>query len=136
MAVPTEKADITMVDDRSVDRIDAEKGPNVQIIDNIRVLGLTDDDANFYLNFPEEARKKIFRKVRHLTGGHISLQPCSQLRKVDARLIPMLAVLYLISHLDRKSNLVIEPYKIRRDIASFNQTNDVCNRRQYWECEN
>jgi hypothetical protein len=65
MATPIEKPDITMVDDRSVDRIDAEKGPNIHTIDNIRVLGLTDDDANFYLSFPEEARKKIFRKASY-----------------------------------------------------------------------
>ncbi|GIJ99653.1 hypothetical protein Aspvir_003654 [Aspergillus viridinutans] len=55
---------------------------NIVTIDNIRVLGLNADNAEFYTNFPVERRKKL-------------------LRKVDIRLVPMLAVLYLISHLDR-----------------------------------
>ncbi|KAJ5585849.1 hypothetical protein N7450_005636 [Penicillium hetheringtonii] len=55
---------------------------NVTIIDNIQVLGLTPEDADFYHNFTPEQRKIV-------------------LRKVDFRLVPMLAVLYLISHLDR-----------------------------------
>ncbi|VUC31396.1 unnamed protein product [Clonostachys rosea] len=83
MAIPsTEKPDITMIDDRSIDRADAEKGQNIRTIDNFRVLGLSDDDVEFYENFSDEARKRVVRKV-------------------DVRLIPMLAILYLISHLDR-----------------------------------
>ncbi|KAL6231499.1 hypothetical protein BDW75DRAFT_247851 [Aspergillus navahoensis] len=59
-----------------------EKTPQTVTIDNIQVLGLSPGDAEFYTNYPPEARKKL-------------------LWKVDIRLIPMLAVLYLISHLDR-----------------------------------
>ncbi|KAF4214222.1 hypothetical protein CNMCM8980_006907 [Aspergillus fumigatiaffinis] len=55
---------------------------NIVTIDNIQVLGLSADDAEFYANFPVDRKKKL-------------------LRKVDIRLVPMLAVLYLISHLDR-----------------------------------
>ncbi|RYP66377.1 hypothetical protein DL769_006039 [Monosporascus sp. CRB-8-3] len=51
-------------------------------IDNFRVLGLSLEDAEFYSNFPEGRRKKVFRKV-------------------DVRLVPMLAALYLICHIDR-----------------------------------
>ncbi|RYP00271.1 hypothetical protein DL766_008733 [Monosporascus sp. MC13-8B] len=51
-------------------------------IGGFRVLGLDPEDAEFYSNFPEERRKKVFRKV-------------------DVRLIPMLAALYLICHIDR-----------------------------------
>ncbi len=62
--------------------IDSEKAPAVHAIDNFRVLGLTDEDAEFYNGFSQERRKRI-------------------LRKVDRRLVPMLAILYLVSHLDR-----------------------------------
>ncbi|RYP22034.1 hypothetical protein DL765_001940 [Monosporascus sp. GIB2] len=51
-------------------------------IGTFRVLGLDPEDAEFYSNFPEGRRKKVFRKV-------------------DVRLIPMLAALYLICHIDR-----------------------------------
>ena len=58
------------------------KGAQVTEIDNFRVVGLTPDDAEFFTNYPESKRKSVFRKV-------------------DSRLVPMLAVLYLISHIDR-----------------------------------
>lgn len=44
--------------------------------------GLTEEDAQFLYEIPKEEQDKIFSKV-------------------DWRLCPMLAVLYLISHLDR-----------------------------------
>lgn len=80
-----EKPDIVMVDDRSsINKpADAEKGTSqIHTIDNIRVLGLSQEDAEFYQNYTKAQRKKITRKV-------------------DVRLVPMLAILYLISHLDR-----------------------------------
>ncbi|KAE8361151.1 putative MFS transporter [Aspergillus caelatus] len=51
-------------------------------IDNIQVLGLSPEDTHFYTNFSAEQKKTL-------------------LRKVDIRLVPMLAVLYLISQIDR-----------------------------------
>ncbi|ORY58135.1 major facilitator superfamily domain-containing protein [Pseudomassariella vexata] len=51
-------------------------------IDNIRVLGITPEDAEFYINYPEERRRRVVHKV-------------------DIRLIPMLAALYLMAHIDR-----------------------------------
>ncbi|KAI2695469.1 hypothetical protein DTO013E5_6059 [Penicillium roqueforti] len=51
-------------------------------IGDFRVVGLTPEDADFYNNYPEDKRKRVFHKV-------------------DKRLIPMLAVLYLICHIDR-----------------------------------
>ena len=36
---------------------------NVTIIDNIQVLGLTPEDADFYHNFTPEQRKIVLRKV-------------------------------------------------------------------------
>ncbi|KAI0149449.1 major facilitator superfamily domain-containing protein [Pestalotiopsis sp. NC0098] len=73
-----------MVNDREEDsRSDADKGlSSVRTIDNIRVIGMTADDASFYEGFSDKDRKQMVRKV-------------------DFRLVPMLSVLYLISQLDR-----------------------------------
>ncbi|KAJ5739378.1 hypothetical protein N7533_012162 [Penicillium manginii] len=65
---------------RSPDHV--EDYSNLTVIDGIQVLGLSPEDADFYHNFTPEQRKTV-------------------LHKVDIRLVPMLAVLYLISHLDR-----------------------------------
>ncbi|KAH7130898.1 major facilitator superfamily domain-containing protein [Dactylonectria macrodidyma] len=59
-----------------------ESAPKAIDIDSFRVFGLDPQDAEFYTNFPEEKRKKVFHKV-------------------DVRLVPMLALLYLICHIDR-----------------------------------
>ncbi|KAG5654892.1 hypothetical protein KAF25_005849 [Fusarium avenaceum] len=84
MADRMEKPDVVMVDDLDEKNpgSDNEKAPQARTIDNIRVLGLTDEDAEFYNNFTPEQRKTVIKKV-------------------DRRLVPMLAILYLISHLDR-----------------------------------
>lgn len=37
--------------------------PTLLNIENFQVLGLHPDDANFYINFPEERRKKVTWKV-------------------------------------------------------------------------
>ncbi|GJN69243.1 MFS transporter [Purpureocillium lilacinum] len=78
-----DKPDIVLVDHRDKADEDEEAKPSaVHIIDNVRVLGLSDEDADFYNNYSAEKRKRVIRKV-------------------DLRLVPMLSVLYLISHLDR-----------------------------------
>ncbi|KAJ6066430.1 hypothetical protein N7499_001393 [Penicillium canescens] len=51
---------------------------NITCIDDIQVLGLAPDDAEFYRNFDTKKKKRV-----------------------DVRLVPMLSVLYLVSHLDR-----------------------------------
>ncbi|BCS18581.1 uncharacterized protein APUU_11409S [Aspergillus puulaauensis] len=75
----------------SVGKGDVEKGVDekaahiespITEIGTFRVVGLSPEDAEFYRNYPEEKRKKVFSKV-------------------DARLVPMLALLYLCSHIDR-----------------------------------
>ncbi|KAM0455038.1 hypothetical protein ACHAPV_007925 [Trichoderma viride] len=80
----TDKAEIVMIDDK--DEIpsnnDIEKTAQVRIIDSIPVLGLSEDDAAFYNSITQDQRKRIIRKV-------------------DLRLVPMLAILYLVSQLDR-----------------------------------
>lgn len=45
-------------------------------------IGLSADDAEFFDTFPEEKHKKLIRKV-------------------DVRLVPVLALLYLCAHIDR-----------------------------------
>ncbi|KEF57115.1 uncharacterized protein A1O9_07305 [Exophiala aquamarina CBS 119918] len=79
---------------------DVEGIPHIIEIDTFRVLGLTAEDADFYTNFPEEKRKRIFRKV-------------------DIRLIPMLALLYLAAHIDRAN---IGNAKIEGMIEDLNMT--------------
>ncbi|CAG7923203.1 unnamed protein product [Penicillium olsonii] len=75
------KDDVEIVDQPS--HIESLPKPShVTEIDTFRVVGLTPEDADFYINYPPEKRKKVFHKV-------------------DIRLVPMLAVLYLISHIDR-----------------------------------
>lgn len=74
-----DKVDVVMAEGGPTD---SEKAPAVHVIDSFRVLGLTDEDADFYNGFSQERRKRIMRKV-------------------DCRLVPMLAILYLVSHLDR-----------------------------------
>ncbi|KAL7814927.1 MFS general substrate transporter [Trichoderma aethiopicum] len=79
-----EKPEIVLVDDRDAlpANHDLEKSSQIRIIDNFTVLGLSGEDAAFYNSFTEKQRKQIIRKV-------------------DWRLVPMLAILYLISQLDR-----------------------------------
>ena len=45
---------------------DIPKPSLVTQVGDFRVVGLTPDDADFYNNYPEEKRKKVFRKVRIL----------------------------------------------------------------------
>ncbi|EGY20131.1 hypothetical protein VD0004_g410 [Verticillium dahliae] len=81
----TEKPEIVLVDDNRDASDDVpEKAPHARVIDSFHVLGLTDDDVHFYDSYTPEQRKRTMRKV-------------------DVRLTPMLAVLYLISHLDRSN---------------------------------
>lgn len=76
------KTDITHVEnDVDFDPSD-EKQPQARTIANIRVLGLSNEDADFYESYDPEARKALVRKI-------------------DVRLVPMLAALYLVSQLDR-----------------------------------
>lgn len=55
-----EKPEIELVDDREDD---VEKTRRVHLIDNIRVLGLNEDDAAFYNSYSVEERRRITRKV-------------------------------------------------------------------------
>lgn len=61
---------------------DVESFANLEIINEWANIGLSDEDADFYKNFPPEKRKKMIRKI-------------------DFRLVPILAMLYLAAHIDR-----------------------------------
>lgn len=50
--------------DRTVSEpVQQKEVPTLLHIENFQVLGLHPDDANFYINFSEERRKKVTRKV-------------------------------------------------------------------------
>jgi hypothetical protein len=93
MATPTEKngydkAAMARENERSNSEPDANQQQIIEL-DNFKVLGLSPEDADFYTAFSPSRRKKL-------------------LRKIDIRLIPMLATLYLISHIDR-ANIGVSP---------------------------
>jgi hypothetical protein len=53
-----------LADEKECTSENVENYAVVTTIDNIQVLGLPSDDADFYRNFPAEKRKKLLRKVR------------------------------------------------------------------------
>ncbi|KAF4554522.1 MFS-type transporter-like protein 70 [Elsinoe fawcettii] len=61
---------------------DLEKVSYVEATNRLANLGISDEDAEFYETFPEDKFKKMIRKV-------------------DIRLVPVLALLYLAAHIDR-----------------------------------
>jgi sugar phosphate permease len=61
---------------------DTEKVTELERFNKYRNLGLSDEEAEFYETFPPADRKKL-------------------LWKVDIRLVPFLALLYLAAHIDR-----------------------------------
>lgn len=65
------KDDVEIVDSPS--HIETLPKPShVTEIGTFRVVGLTPEDAEFFTTYPEEKRKKVFKKVRKLSlGGKI-----------------------------------------------------------------
>lgn len=63
MTSSIEKGDIHFVEDRP-DSVHTTKPHQIVQIDNFRVLGLDPDDAEFYINYSEEKRKRVVHKVR------------------------------------------------------------------------
>ena len=62
MTTSMEKNDIQYVDEKA-DSVYATKPHQIVQIDNVQVLGLDPADADFYINFSEERRKKVIHKV-------------------------------------------------------------------------
>lgn len=62
MSIAHEKSEIQCLDEKP-ESVGAEKAIQIVQIDNVQVLGLDPDDADFYINYPEEKRKKVIHKV-------------------------------------------------------------------------
>lgn len=92
---------LDLQDDKIPDPKHQERVPAIVTIENFRVLGLDPEDEDFYLNYPPERRKMTRRKVCILSTWYHKPCDANSTDQVDIRLVPMLAVLYLISHLDR-----------------------------------
>lgn len=103
----TDKPDIMMIDDvRPGHEDNIEKSTQIRVMDTFHVIGLSDDDANFYNNYTPEQRARTKRKVGAVFG--VWTRSCwgfadMIFAQIDIRLTPMLALLYLISHLDRSN---------------------------------
>lgn len=70
----SKEPEVEMIDDREAVTADFEKAPKTRTIDNIRVIGLTDNDAVFYEGFAAEHRKAVLRKVNtHSHQSYISI---------------------------------------------------------------
>lgn len=129
-----DKPDISMVDNRSIEEGDRpDKQSASRVIANIHVLGLTDDDADFYESYPPERRSKLVRKVvsdvdtlRDVLLKHIDQLLILKFSQ-DWRLVPMLACLYLISQLDRANigNAKIEG--LDKDLGLSGVQYNICN---------
>jgi hypothetical protein len=63
MTSPMEKNEIQYIDEKA-DSIAVAKPHQIVKIDNFQVLGLQPEDADFYINYSEEQRKRVIRKVR------------------------------------------------------------------------
>jgi hypothetical protein len=61
-----QRGSIEKNDVESIDHKDIVANPNTQAIDiaGFRVFGLDPVDAEFFSSYPDEKRKKVFRKVR------------------------------------------------------------------------
>lgn len=68
------------------------------------VTGLSQEDADFLANFPEDRKRKV-------------------LRKVDWRLVPMLLFLYLITYIDKVN---IGNAKIEGLLSSLHMSDHQC----------
>lgn len=63
-------------------KMDLEKVAQVEALNKYTHLGIDDVDTEFYENYPASDRKRLIRKI-------------------DVRLVPCLAMLYLAAHIDR-----------------------------------
>jgi hypothetical protein len=109
MGVPVntsdEKPDVMMVENAINDDVESNpvKAPQVYHIDGFSVLGLSAEDAEFYQAYSAVDRKKTMHKVNKCPSSRSNFRLTTISQQVDVRLIPMLAALYLIAHLDRSN---------------------------------
>jgi hypothetical protein len=62
-----DKAEVVMIDDTNVDDVNLEKAPAVRVVDDYQVLGLSQEDADFYNSWTPAMRKKLMHKVQWLS---------------------------------------------------------------------
>jgi hypothetical protein len=63
MVVEIEKSEIQYVDEKP-ESLYASEPHQIVHIDNVQVLGLDPADADFYINFSDERRKRVIHKVQ------------------------------------------------------------------------
>jgi hypothetical protein len=100
-----DKPDVMMIETAIRDDLEGnpDKAPQVFHIDGFSVLGLSPGDAEFYQNYSAKDRKKTMHKVSRGSRSSYLTRLTTMSPQVDKRLIPMLAALYLIAHLDRSN---------------------------------
>ena len=86
------------IDVKDIEATHLEGQARVLEIGTFRVTGLSTEDAEWFTSYPEEKRKRVFHKVRH---PYVRVLGRTDHVQVDIRLVPMLAALYLICHIDR-----------------------------------
>jgi hypothetical protein len=86
---PTKEAFAEVEKAKDVDELESIEEGASETKRQYMLRGLTSDEADFLLNLSEKEKSQIYRKV-------------------DYRVVPMLALLYLVSHLDR-ANLGTTP---------------------------
>jgi hypothetical protein len=99
------KPDVMMVENAINDDVESNpvKAPQVYHIDGFSVLGLSAEDAEFYQAYSAVDRKKTMHKVNKCPSSRSRFRLTTISQQVDVRLIPMLASLYLLAHLDRSN---------------------------------
>lgn len=62
MSPSMDKSEIQYIDEKA-ESIESPKPYQIVKIDNFQVLGLAPEDADFYINYSEEQRKRVIHKV-------------------------------------------------------------------------
>lgn len=62
MSPSMDKSEIQYIDEKA-ESIESPKPYQIIKIDNFQVLGLAPEDADFYINYSDEQRKRVIHKV-------------------------------------------------------------------------
>lgn len=72
---PDSKPTIDTIEAAHIKSQDTENASAARVIDNIRVVGLTEDEADFYASFSPDRRKKLVTKVAPLECNTWTVRP-------------------------------------------------------------
>jgi hypothetical protein len=93
---------------------DLEKVDYIEVSPNKYAnIGLTAEETDFYENYPEDARKKMIRKI-------------------DFRLVPVLALLYLMVSSNEMTSCAKSNSPLRRGLLLIGPHRPS----QHWQCKN